>query len=506
MTNAKLIKGRWVLTGDEVLADAAVAVEGRRIIETGSAAALSRRYDGAEVIGSEHSAVLPGFVNAHHHSHGVSTIQHGCADALLESWILSFAGLRKGRVYEETLLSAANQLRSGVTSVVDVHSAGGTAADYRASVDAGLAAYAQAGIRVAFATGTTTQSHLVHGAGQDDAFVAELPADLREGARALLPGPDRVSDEDYLEIVTARAADFDDHPLIDVWFAPPGPQWVSDELMRRIAERADALDTRIQTHCNESLYEKLHGDRFYGCPTVVHLERLGVLSERFSIAHGVWLTEAEIAALARTGAAVSHNPSSNLRLRAGIAPLNALLECAVRVALGMDGTTINEDEDMFSELRLALRLNRVPHYGESVPSTEQLFRIATQGGARLMGKENEIGCLRPGYRADLMVVDLERLVRPWVSPEIDPLELILLRARKDDVRCVLVDGEVVMRDGRVTGFDERAAADALAEHLCAQPLPRINADIAARMRPHLEAWYQRWEIPPLRPYTKYNAR
>ena len=172
----------------------------------------------------------------------------------------------------------------------------------------------------------------------------------------------------------------------------------------------------------------------------------------------------------------------------------------------MDGTTINEDEDMFSELRLALRLNRVPHYGESVPSTEQLFRIATQGGARLMGKENEIGRLRPGYRADLMVVDLERLVRPWVSPEIDPLELILLRARKDDVRCVLVDGEVVMRDGHVTGFDERAAADALAEHLCAQPLPRINADIAARMRPHLEAWYQRWEVPPLRPYTKYNAR
>ena len=138
MTSAKLIKGRWVLTGDEAIADAAVAIEGSRIIETGSAAALSRRYDGAEVIGSEHSAVLPGFVNAHHHSHGVSTIQHGCPDALLESWIPGFAGLRKGRVYEETLLSAANQLRSGVTSVVDVHSAQGTAADYRASVDARL--------------------------------------------------------------------------------------------------------------------------------------------------------------------------------------------------------------------------------------------------------------------------------------------------------------------------------------------------------------------------------
>ena len=302
------------------------------------------------------------------------------------------------------------------------------------------------------------------------------------------------------------SAAFAGHPRIEVWFAPPGPQWVSDALMQRIAERAAALDTRIQTHCNESFYEKLHGDRFYGCPSVLHLERLGVLSERFSIAHGVWLTESEIAALARSGAAVSHNPSSNLRLRAGIAPLNALLEGGVTTALGMDGTTINEDEDMFSELRLALRLNRVPRYGESVPGTEQLFRIATQGGARLMGKEHEIGRLRPGYRADLVVVDLERLVRPWIAAEVDPLELILLRARKDDVRCVLVDGEVVMRDGEVTRFDERAAAGALAEHLDAQPLPRKHAGIAARLRPHLEAWYRRWEAPPLAPYTTYNAR
>ena len=506
MPDAKLIKGRWVLTGDEVIADATVAVEGERIVEVGPAGALSRRYEGAEVIGSERCAVLPGFVNAHHHSHGVSTIQHGYPDALLESWILGFAGLREGRVYEETLLSAANQLRSGVTSLVDVHSGGGTPDEYAASVDAGLGAYRQAGIRVAFATGTPTQSRLVHGAGQDEAFVLQLPADLRDDARALLPGPDRLSGEDYLDIVAARVAAFAGHPRIEVWFAPPGPQWVSDALMQRIAERAEALDTRIQTHCNESFYEKLHGDRFYGCPSVLHLERLGVLSERFSIAHGVWLTESEIAALARSGAAVSHNPSSNLRLRAGIAPLNALLESGVTTALGMDGTTINEDEDMFSELRLALRLNRVPRYGESVPSTEQLFRIATQGGARLMGKEHEIGRLRPGYRADLVVVDLERLVRPWIAAEVDPLELILLRARKDDVRCVLVDGEVVMRDGEVTRFDERAAAGALAEHLDSQPLPRKHAGIAARLRPHLEAWYQRWEAPPPAPYTTYNAR
>ena len=506
MADTRLIKGRWVLTGDEVIADGALAVEGDRIVEVGPAGELSRRYAGAEVIGSEQSAVLPGFVNAHHHSHGVSTIQHGYSDALLESWILGFAGLRTGSIYEETLLSAANQLRSGVTSLVDVHSGGGGANEYAASVDAGLRAYEEAGVRVAFATGTSTQSRLVHGAGEDQAFVEQLPVELRDDARALLPGPDRVSGEEYLDIVSARVAAFAGHPRIDVWFAPPGPQWVSDELMQRIGERAEALDTRIQTHCNESFYEKLHGDRFYGCPSVLHLERLGVLSERFSIAHGVWLTRGEIDALARSGAGVSHNPSSNLRLRAGIAPLNALLESGVTTALGMDGTTINEDEDMFSELRLALRLNRVPHYGAPVPSTEQLFWLATRGGARLMGKEDEIGRLRPGYRADLMVVDLERLSWPWLAPEVDPLELVLLRARRDDVRWVLVDGEVVLRDGALTRFDERVIADDLAEHLASQPLPRKHAAIATRLRPHLEAWYRNWEAPPLKPYTTYNAQ
>ena len=221
MADVKLIKGRWVLTGDEVIADAAVAVEGDRIMEVGPAAALARRYRGAETIGSGQSAVLPGFVNAHHHSHGVSTIQHGYPDSLLESWILGFAGLRKGRVYEETLQSAAKQLRSGVTSLVDVHSGGGSAVEYAASVDAGLRAYEQAGIRVAFATGTSTQSRLVHGAGQDEAFVGQLPVDLRDDARALLPGPDRLSGGDYLEIVAARIDAFAGHPRIDVWFAPP---------------------------------------------------------------------------------------------------------------------------------------------------------------------------------------------------------------------------------------------------------------------------------------------
>ena len=486
MSAVTLVRGRWVLTGDDVLFDAAVAIEDGKVLETGDAQALTKKYPAADRLGDVSSAVLPGFVNAHHHSHGFSTIQNGWPDLMLESWILGFAGLRSGPIYEETLLSAANQLRSGVTSLVDVHSGSGTVSEYGQEVDDALRAYETAGIRVAFATGSSTQSHLVHGKGQDAVFLASLPDSLREAAAALLPGDDRMTDEQYLTLVSERVKAFSRHEFIDVWFAPPGPQWVSDEHMQAIAVRAGELGTQVQTHCNESYYEKLHRERLYGCPTVLPLDKLGVLDECFSIAHGVWLTGSEIEVLAATGAAVSHNPSSNLRLRAGIAPLNALLKAGASVALGMDGTTINEDEDMFAELRLALRLNRAPHYEAEVPTVAQLYEMATHGGARLMDKGDVVGRIAPGYAADLMLLDLERVMYPWVTPEADPLELITLRAQKADVRLVLVAGEVVVRDGRVTGFDEREVADALVEHLSAQPLPTNTAAAVAAIRPHME--------------------
>ena len=240
-----------------------------------------------------------------------------------------------------------------------MHGSRGNAEEYAASVDAGLRAYEQAGLRVAFATGRTMQCFLVHGKDQDQVFLESLPTELRQRAASLLPPAGQgFSGEDYLDIVEERVRRYQDHPRIDVWFGPPGPQWVSDDLMQQIADRARTLDTAVQTHCVESFYEMLHGPRFYGQPTVLHLRDLGVLSERFSLAHGVWLKPAELEVLAETGAAVSHNPSSNLRLRAGIAPLNAMLEAGMTVGLGMDGTTLNEDEDMFTEMRLGLRLQR----------------------------------------------------------------------------------------------------------------------------------------------------
>jgi len=509
MGETLLVRGRWVVTGgeaDPVIEDGAVLVEGDRIREVGEGRALAERFPDARRLGSERTAVLPGLINAHHHSHGTSSVQGGLADDLLEPWILGFARLRGGDIYLNTLLSAARMLRTGVTTVVDVHSNTADAKGYEEGMRRGLRAYDEAGLRVAFAAGFRTQSLIVHGKGEDERFLASLPAAVRAQAERLLPPADRIGEDDYLDLIEALAGELRSHPRIDVWFAPPGPQWVSDRLMQRIAERAEAIDTGIQTHVDESIYEMLHGPKFYGRPTVLHLQALGVLTPRFSMAHGVWLKEPEIEALAESGAAVSHNPSSNLRLRAGIAPLNALREAGVTVGLGMDGTTLDDDEDMFTEMRLAMRLHRTPLLRSPAPRPRDVFALATSGGARLLRKEALLGRLAPGFAADLVVVDLERATWPWIAPEADPLELVLMRASAGDVREVVVAGELALENGVPTGFDVEAAGRELAARLASAPAPEDGAALVEALTPHLEAWYAGWEIPALEPYIRYNSR
>ena len=320
--------------------------------------------------------------------------------------------------------------------------------------------------------------------------------------------PPRIrSDEaDYFAIQDELIAAWREHPRIDVWFAPPGPQWVSDSFMQQIAERAEALDTNIQTHAAESFSEKLHGPRDYAKPVMVHLRDLGVLGPRYSIAHGVWLGETEIDVLRETGTSVCHNPGSNLRLRAGIAPLGAFLAGGANVALGMDATTLNDDEDYFAEMRLAMRLGRSPQLDGPAPSAADIFRLATAGGAKLLRRDHELGRIAPGYLADLVLLDLDRLSWPWVAPEADPRDLVLMRAKACDVRSVFVAGERVWHDGAPTGFDLDAVAAEFAARLASASRSADEERLVAALKPELRRHYGAWQRPPLRPFMTWNSR
>ena len=507
-----LVRGRWVVTGggpdDAVVQDGAVVVADGQVQEVGAWSTLRTRYPAADVLGADDVAILPGIVNAHHHSQGASRVQHGVADDLLELWLLDVRRARVGDPYLDTLLTTARLLRSGVTSVVEVHGCRGPAEAAEARVRRSLAAYDEAGLRVAFAPGVADQNGLVSGAdaAEVDRFLAALPPDARAAAGTELPRPGDLTPDEYLALMDALCREYADHPRVDVWFGPPGPNWVSDGFLQRIAERAAAHGTGIQTHVSESVYEKLYGPRTYGRPVLLHLRELGMLGPRFSLAHAVWLTEAEIRAAAETGTSVSHNPSSNLRLRAGIAPLTAMLDAGVTVGLGLDGTTLDDDDDAFREMRLALRLQRAPTLAASVPTPAQMLHTATAGGAKLLGKEDSLGRLAPGYAADLVLVDLARICWPWVAPEVDPRDLLVSRAQARDVRTVLVGGEVMLRDGHPTRFDLEAAWRELAARLAATPFPSDANRRVDLLREHVAAFYAGWDEPDFDPYVRYNSR
>lgn len=503
-----LVRAGWLVTSalDPVLRDAALHLRDGLVAEVGNWRHLRERHPKLPVIGGPDDAVLPGFVNAHHHSNGVSSLQQGVEDDLLEPWLLTLQQLRPCDRRLATLLAAARQMRGGVTACVDVLSTHGTAEHYAHELDAALAAYDESGMRVGLAAGFRSTGFLVHGTHDDERFLAALPAVERALAQRLLPVAGDIDEADWLALMSERVTRWRGHERVAAWFGPPGPQWVSDRLLQDIAERAASLGTQVQTHAVESLYEALHGPREWGRSTIEHLHALGVLSARFSIAHGTWLSEREIELLADTGAAVSHNPSSNLRLRAGIAPLPALLTAGVTVGLGMDGNTLDDDEDIWAEMRLALRLNRSPRIADAVTTPEQVLAMATAGGAHLMGLEQCIGQLQPGCSADLLVLDTRRVSWPWVAPEADLPSLLLQRAKADDVSCVLVQGEVVMRDGRPTRFDELAVARELAEQLRNAPYPDAGAQLARALVPHVRAWYAGYESPAGEPWTQYNAR
>jgi 5-methylthioadenosine/S-adenosylhomocysteine deaminase len=505
-TETRLIVGRWVFTGQVALSHGAVAIQGDTIVEVGSQDELRRKYPNAAEIGSNQFAVMPGLINAHHHSNGVPHSLQGIADDFLEPWLFSLLGLRSQDPLPQTLFSIARLLRSGVTSVVDFTIMSGGAESCHHLLSQRIRAYEQAGMRVALAAGAKYQSHLVHGDGQDELFLQSLPAVLAQKVQQMVPMEEALPPEDYLALVGDLVKTHHAHPHIQVWFGPPGPQWVSDELMVQIADAAANLGTGVQTHVTESLPEKLLGPKFYGKSVIKHLQDLGVLSPRFSMAHGVWVTEDDIQILAETGASVSHNPSSNLRLRAGVLPFNALAASGATIGLGMDGTAIGDDEDMFAEMRLAARLHRETQMQQTAPTWPEIFRLATQGSARLMMQETSLGQLVPGFKADLVLVDWDTVTWPWLASEADPLEALLMRAKAADVHTVLVNGNVVLKEGQPTGFDLKAVAQELAAQLDASPNRDDYRNLFTEIRPYMASWYAAWQVPELAAYAPFNSR
>ncbi len=505
-----LVRGRYVvcrITGRdsaEIVNDGAVAVSGGEIAEIGRADELRRKHPSAEVIGSDRHVVIPGLINAHHHV-GLTPFQLGVLDAPLESWIIARWAIRDVDPYLDTLWCAIQMIESGITTVQHNHMAARLPPGeslYDAASDI-LDAYEDSGMRVAFSISTRDQNHLVY--EDDDRFLATLPAGLAARARAHIAARP-ISLEEYLsacgELHARRQGD-----RANIFVSPHNVHWCSDDMLVAISDFARRHRTGLHIHLQETIYQRMYGARHWNGTPLERLAELGILGSEVSCAHGVWLSESDIELLGDTATAICTNPSSNLRLKSGVAPLNRLLTRGVMVALGIDEAGINDDNDILQEMRMAQKLHREPGIASPYPTSHDVLELATANGAKVTFFD-DVGAIEPGKRADLVLVDLERIEDPYLHPDTDIVDALVYRGKGLDVDTVMVDGEILLRDGVFLRADKADVRARLRESL-ARELTEREADRAALSRellPRVERWFGEWELEEGAHHYAYNLR
>ena len=513
---SSLVRGKYLFCptpGGEVatLNDAAIYQEDGVIQEVGPYQELRNKYRPAEELGGPDYAVVPGLVNSHHHGRGVSTLQMGTCDDCLELWILDGWGRRPYDHYLMTLYTALIMLESGTTTVMYNHPQTATAT-LAEDVHAVLQGFLDAGMRVAFSSYFRNQNRVVYAADRD--FLATLPTDLAAGIDRHLAATD-MTDDEYFAFFAATHRRYNDEPSgrVRVLLSPSNVQWNTDEFLQRTRETARQFNTSIHMHLVESVYQKEYGLRTWGHTPVQHLQELEFLGPDLSCAHAVWLTERDIDILAAAGATVCHNASSNLRLKNGIAPVNAMLARGLNVAMGTDSTALNDDDDLLQEMRLVSKLHRQPGLANPAITSEQVLAMATANAAVPTGFAGEIGALSPGHRADMVLIRLAELEDPYVDDALPPLELVLGRAKTRDVATVVVNGEAIILDGVHQRANKEEVRRELRQQL-ASPLDsqtRQTRQMAAQLRPYAEAFYRQWAtesmpLPSGEPHYLYNSR
>lgn len=406
--------------------------------------------------GSRIGLTLPALANAHDHGRGLRTAAFGAGDDALEVWIAALGREPATDPYLRAAVAFARLAETGVGVLNHCHNV----ADPTRLVEEAEAvsrAARDVGVRVAFAVPVMGRNPLTY--GDPEPLLATLPA---AQAKALRTRRAPLSQAAQLAMTEAVAAF--EHDLFTVQYGPVGPQWVDDDILAQIAEGSAETGRRVHMHLFETRYQKEWADAAYPGGLLAHLDATGLLSERLTVAHGVHLDDADCALLAERGVFVSVNASSNLRLRSGLPPVARFLRHGVRFGLGLDGMAFDDDEDALRELRVAWRLAR--GWG----ATEEFSRDQLLDAALITGRQAILGPDAPDT-SDHLELDTARITEDVVDPEVELLDLVVARARAEDVRALIVNGRTVVREGRVIGLDRPAAeAELLAQARAAGPL------------------------------------
>ena len=327
----------------------------------------------------------------------------------------------------------------------------------------------------------------------DAALLKHVPETLRR--ELLLHFPPRalyIDPDAYFELFETLLAEYKVDDTVQLLLNPIGLHWASDALLGRMREARDRLGVGVHLHLLETPYQKVYAERLFRKTPAEALLGFGLLDKHTSLAHAVWSSAADIERYAHTGATVVTNPSSNLRLGSGRLPLAEMLEQDVSLALGTDSMSLFAEDDLLTEMTLLQALHRPAGLASRWLSPYEALRAATVGGAdATMFKE--VGKLLPNYYADVAVIDLKRFRGPYVYPEadVDIIALALSKARADDVTTVLVGGQVLVEEGRLTQLNLRDVETHLLDSLEAIQF-REKRTLLEKLEPYLYQLYNDW--------------
>jgi 5-methylthioadenosine/S-adenosylhomocysteine deaminase len=445
-----LVRDATIVTvnpADDVLAPGDLVMDGDRLTYVGppDAARRAERYD--RVIDGSRLVAMPGLVNAHTHTY--ATLFAGSFEQLpLDIWRLRMRApvqrLSGEQLYLSTLFACAQMLRTGTTTCLD-HYFASPALPY-AGMEHEVRAMEEVGIRAAVA-------YILADLPWEDT----LPLDDAELA-SVQEAANWVSAQENAQTLDAYEgflAEFSRrHPRINCLVGPSAVHRLTDGLFQGCRALADKYHVGMHLHVGEAKAHAVQCRQYFGTTLVGRLDALGVLRDDVSMAHCVWLTDPELDLVARAGATICHNPASNLKLGSGVARVRAMQQRGVRVALGTDGPCSNDNLNMYEALRFAALVhtsNQVDY--REWPSARQVLRMGTMGSARACGLADEVGSLEVGKRAD--VVLLSRDSYALAADNDLPAQLVYCE-NGASIQMVIVNGEVVVEQGRLLTIDEEA--------------------------------------------------
>lgn len=416
-----------------ILRNGAMVVKGTTILDVGTTESISSKFCAVDQeLDAKGMVVLPGLINCHTHTSQCLGKGYG-EDMRLIEWLNSFMQpLRRAasdRSYEIGATHACiESIRSGVTCLVDnIHPNSSVS-----RVDKIASCYQKAGLRGLLARPIA----LTYDAATDSAATSMEDEELRSTEESVSRWKERKDDL--------------------VWVCPsPSAIWrVSPRILESCLEMSRKYDVPVHTHIAQVPEDAEFTLQRYGRREIEYVGDLGLLGPRFQAAHSIWLSDDEIDMLAETKTNVVHCPISNMYVRLGIAKIPQMMDKGVNITLGTDGGCVGSAHDMIELMKLTALLHKVNPHGQTKITPLNIMEMATINGAKAIGKQHELGSIEPGKKADFFLIDFSRA---HSIPVHDVLASVVFYSHSSDVRTVVINGKIVMKDWTITTVDEAMA-------------------------------------------------